>query len=100
MKRVVMFSFMTFAALMATALTGCVTEEVPTPKLHTSAYVGDQQPDAPSLEEARAHNASSSGGSSSTASSGAAAPVAGAPVVSAPPPPIATLPPPPSVRVP
>ena len=51
MKRVVTLGVVASSAFIALALSGCVTEEVAFPELHTTAYV---ERDVPSVEEARA----------------------------------------------
>jgi hypothetical protein len=40
----------TCAALMAFGVAGCVTETIPPPEIHTTAYVTADEPDAPSAD--------------------------------------------------
>jgi hypothetical protein len=89
------------------ALTGCVTEEVPPPEIHTSAYVvpeadaaatGDLPARRNQAATTTATNSAPQGNSSQTTSAPApAAPMVPPPVVALPPPPVAALPPPPVV---
>ena len=92
MSKIFASGIMAASALAIFALSGCVTETVPAPELHTSAYVSNaNQPDPPSLADE--HSSSSASGTASSPA-GAAPPVAAPPPVAAAPP-IPGVPPPP-----
>jgi len=81
------------SAIIALALSGCVTETV-APELHTSAFVTNE-PDAPTIDEARSGASDSNGSSTAPVAMNASPPVGAVPAVAPPAPPIPALPPPP-----
>jgi len=52
MGRLVASGLLAVSTLIALGMSACVTEEVPLPAIHTSAYVTSQDDDAPSPQNA------------------------------------------------
>ncbi|HXN86949.1 MAG TPA: hypothetical protein VN867_12810 [Candidatus Binataceae bacterium] len=111
MKRFANVGFLTSSAAVvlfaaaSIALYGCVTEEIPPPEIHTSAYVvPDSDSDATGDLPARSNETVATGATaptnSSKTTSTSVAPTAPLPAVVLPPPPIGALPPPPPVSIP
>jgi hypothetical protein len=93
MERAVRFALVTFPVFVAMALSGCVTEEIPPPEIHTTAYVesANGTPASQIEQDAPVSNIEDP----ASASSSAAAPRNSLPLLAAP-----ELPPRPPVVIP
>jgi hypothetical protein len=90
------FRIFTCSALMAFGIAGCVTETIPPPEIHTTAFVTDE-PDPPSVDT---HFLSSATTATNdvTPHNAPASPAMAVPAASPPAPPIPALAPPPVIH--
>ena len=91
MRQIGRIGIFTCSALAAFGLAGCVTETVPPPELHTSAFVTTDEPDAPSANPSLLSNNTTA--ANNAMPQNAPAPPMAVPAVSPPPPPIPAVPP-------